>query len=141
MSPGVARAVLGALLMCSGAVKADLDSVYAPAPPPNLAFVRFVNLTGQPLQVTLAPGQSLRLDRAQPVSRYEIVAEGGIRARLEGKTASSLLDIRLPAQRYATVALGAETPARFMADDASPFNMLKSRLSFYNLPKTYPPPC
>lgn len=128
------RPILIAWLCLPGALAhADIDSVYEPAPPANAGYVRFINPGSTPMTVRLSSMETLRVEAGQ-FSRYGVVTD--TRASLDISTPGRTTHVELPpiAGGYFTYALiPAQRAPLALQDDASAFNLLKSRLGFYNL--------
>lgn len=116
-----------------GLAHADIDSVYAPAPPADAAFVRFLNLSGRTASATFERGGQVRLDAGAGASRYEIVPGGRLKITFSGKAARPDVALEIPVRHYATCVLGPDARVRLLRDEADSFNLLKARLRFYNL--------
>ena len=97
------RPALGALLPCLALSFACgqriLDSLYAPDPPPNSAFVRVVN--GMSSDVAATVGTQRVGARMRDASPYVIVPQGAV-AFSAGKTAQT---VKVQAGKFYTLAL------------------------------------
>jgi hypothetical protein len=126
-----------ALLASLPAQAADF-ALYPTGPAQDSAFIRFVNATAAPLDVSAAQGQPLRLDAKQPASLYfPVQASPSIKGTLTSGEHSLAVDVSVEPGEFATVvalpqADGAlkQVTVREQPDD---FNGLKASLAFYSV--------
>lgn len=127
-----------AALLASLNVQAADFALYPTGPAQDSAFIRFINATAAPLDVSAAQGQPLRLDAGQPASLYfPVQASPSIKGTLLSGEHKLAVDVGIEPGEFATVialpdAKGAPTQVtvREQPDD---FNGLKASLAFYSV--------
>jgi len=120
-----------------GTLAADI-ALYPTGPAQDSAFIRFVNATAAPLDVSAAQGQPLRLEAKQPTSLYfPVQASPSIKGTLTSGEHTLAVDVAVEPGEFATVvalpqADGAlkQVTVREQPDD---FNGLKASLAFYSV--------
>ena len=131
---------LAAMASVIGIPGAGATTLYETGPAQDSAFVRFVNGTGQPLDVVAGGAKArLPLPVAQPVSDFQSVkpqsaitgdfegpaGRAPVRAKAGPGAFATVVAWAVPGQKALQTAVVTETP-----DD---FNGLKASLAFYNL--------
>ena len=81
------KQVFVALLLLGQALAQDLAGLYAPAPPPDSAFVRVINTTATPVSATL--GSKAAAAPKAGISTYVVVPQGKVAAKV-GAVSSNL---------------------------------------------------
>lgn len=127
-----------AALLASLQVQAADFALYPTGPAQDSAFIRFINATAAPLEVTAAQGQPLRLDAKQPASLYfPVQASPSIKGTLVSGEHKLAVDVGVEPGEFTTVvalpqADGAlkQVTVREQPDD---FNGLKASLAFYSV--------
>ncbi|MDX2004740.1 MAG: alginate O-acetyltransferase AlgF [Meiothermus sp.] len=109
---------------------ANPAGLYAPAPPPDAAFVRVVNAT--PAAVRASARQTVLAERLAfaAVTPYKVIKGGSYTLEVGGRTIS----VDLEAGRFYTVSL---TPSGlWLNPDQTASSLTKARISLYNLSGT-----
>ena len=120
------RKMLTAIAVLSGIASAqDLAGLYAPAPPPDSAFVRIINATATPLSATL--GSKAATAPKAGISTYVVVPQGNVAAKVGA--ASNTLAV-VTGKFYSAVWNG--KTFRLMTD-VSADDRAKAQLTVYNL--------
>jgi hypothetical protein len=136
------RAVL-ALALCLAAASAGAAEkrLYPSGPPHGVAYLRFANLSPEPVKIRSAAAElALPAAGAARVGEYDPVTPGealtGI-VELAGKTRP--LQVTLAPNEFVTVAIGGSAGAgpeiTLLREVPSDFDALKSALALYNLDK------
>lgn len=132
---------LGALLYLSGvgAAQAADIALYPTGPSEDSAFLRFVNASESPLQLTAAgSGASLRLEGEQRASDFLTVpANKPVQGSLSVGEQQHTLDVSVAPGEFASVVAiaQADQPLQVLTVREQPddFNALKASLAFYSL--------
>ena len=103
----------------------DLAGLYAPAPPPDSAFVRVINATATPLSATL--GSKAAAAPKAGISTYVVVPQGNVAAKI-GAASSSLTVV---AGKFYSVVWNGKTFK--LLTDASADDRAKALITVYNL--------
>lgn len=118
---------LSLMLLTTFAHSQDLNTLYAPAPPPDSAFVRLINTTAKPLSATLG-GKAAAAPKAG-ISTYLVIPQGTVAAR------SGTISVNLPVvagKFYSAVWTGKTFK---LMTDSSADDRAKALLTVYNLSK------
>lgn len=120
------RKMLTAIAVLSGIASAqDLAGLYAPAPPPDSAFVRIINATATPLSATL--GSKAATAPKAGISTYVVVPQGNVAAKV-GAANNTLAVV---AGKFYSAVWNGKT-FRLMTD-VSADDRAKAQLTVYNL--------
>ena len=120
------RKMLTAIAVLSGIASAqDLAGLYAPAPPPDSAFVRIINATAAPLSATL--GSKVATAPKAGISTYVVVPQGNVAAKV-GAASNTLAVV---AGKFYSAVWNGKT-FRLMTD-VSADDRAKAQLTVYNL--------
>ena len=103
----------------------DLAGLYAPAPPPDSAFVRVINTTATPVSATL--GSKAAVAPKAGISTYVVVPQGNVAAKV-GAASSNLAVV---AGKFYSAVWNGKT-FRLMTD-VSADDRAKAQLTVYNL--------
>jgi len=118
---------IGFVFLIGSATAQDLQSLYAPAPPPNSAFVRVINTTAVPVTATM----NAKVTNAPKsgISAYVVVPQGNITAK------SGLTSVGLPvsAGKFYSAIWNGKTFK--LVPDLSADDRAKALLTVYNLSK------
>ena len=124
-------------LAAAGNARAD-DALYPTGPAGGVAYLRFANLTGQPVTISSATAKiTVPPDNEQRVRRYDPVTPGTeLTATVHDGAAGKPVRIRLEQNELATVAVAA-TPGGGLTtvifrETPSDFNASKASLVLYN---------
>ncbi|MFC4455922.1 alginate O-acetyltransferase AlgF [Deinococcus sonorensis] len=117
------------LVLASGTASAqDTTSLYAPAPPPNSAFVRLINATATAASGTI--GSSAVTAAKAGVGTYQIIPQGAVSVHVGSVTQQ----VNVSAGKFYSLVWTGKT-FRLM-DDPNADNRAKALLVVYNLSST-----
>ena len=116
---------LCAALLIGTTTAQDLAGLYAPAPPPDSAFVRIINATATPLSATL--GSKAATAPKAGISTYVVVPQGNVAAKV-GAANNTLAVV---AGKFYSAVWNGKT-FRLMTD-VSADDRAKAQLTVYNL--------
>lgn len=140
MKAAVVHALTGLLSLTGLAVAQAADiPLYPTGPSEDSAFLRFVNASESPLQLTAAgSGASLRLEGEQRVSDFLTVpADKSVQGSLSLGEQQHALDVSVAPGEFASVVAiaQADQPLQVLTVREQPddFNALKASLAFYSL--------
>jgi hypothetical protein len=127
-----------AALLASLHVQAAEFSLYPTGPAQDSAFIRFINATAAPLDVSAAQGQPLRLDAKQPASLYfPVQASPSIKGTLVSGEQTLAVDVGIEPGEFATVialpGANGKTEQVTVREQPDDFNGLKASLAFYSV--------
>lgn len=119
--------IAGILILLSSALAQDTHGLYAPASPPDSAFVRLINASALPLSAALN-GKVTLVPKAS-IGTYLIIPQGSVAAK-SGKVS---MNLPVSAGKFYSAVWNGKT-FRLMAD-ASADDRAKALLTVYNLSK------
>lgn len=119
------KQVFVVLLLLGQALAQDTQGLYAPAPPPDSAFVRVINASASPLSATL--GSKAATAPKAGISTYVVVPQGSVTAKV-GAVSSNLAVVA--GKFYSAVWNG---KAFRLMTDVSADDRAKAQLTVYNL--------
>jgi hypothetical protein len=127
-----------AALLASLQVQAADFALYPTGPAQDSAFIRFINATAAPLEVTAAQGQPLRLDAQQPASLYfPVQASPSIKGTLVSGEHKLAVDVGVEPGEFTTVVAlpqaGGTLKQVTVREQPDDFNGLKASLAFYSV--------
>lgn len=127
-----------AVLLASLQVQAADFALYPTGPAQDSAFIRFINATAAPLDVSAAQGQPLRLDAKQPASLYfPVQASPSIKGTLVSGEHTLAVDVGIEPGEFATVialpGANGKTEQVTVREQPDDFNGLKASLAFYSV--------
>ncbi|MBP0494783.1 alginate O-acetyltransferase AlgF [Roseomonas indoligenes] len=140
---GLAAAILSFSVLGAGTVPAMAQgqaAVYDPQPPPDSAYIRFVNTLGEELAVRPAflPAQRLGTKPEERVTQFAVAQRvGGRELTLEASAGrrTGRATLKLNPGSFNTILVQAQGDGGLEIKaivDESEFNRARSRLSFYN---------
>ena len=111
--------------------------LYPTGPSADSSFVRFINATDVPLELTAAGSQArIKLDGTQPAtSFYPVAAKAEIKGRFTSTDAQTDVSVRVkPGEFVSVIALsdGAKLKQLVVGEEPDDFNALKASLAFVN---------
>jgi hypothetical protein len=127
-----------AALLASVQVQAADFALYPTGPAQDSAFIRFVNATAAPLEVSAAEGQPLRLDAKQPASLYfPVQASPSIKGTLISGEHKLAVDVGVEPGEFTTVVALPQADGTLkqvtVREQPDDFNGLKASLAFYSV--------
>lgn len=125
------------VLACSTLANAA-PALYATGPAKDAAFIRFVNASPAPLEVTAQSGQApLRLEAAEPVSLlFAVDPSKPIKGVLVSGEHKLLIDLKVAPEEFVTVFAmpdGGGIQQSVVREPDPDFNALKASLAFFNV--------
>ena len=129
----LAASCCAALLTSLHAQAADF-ALYPTGPAQDSAFIRFINATAAPLEVSAAQGQPLRLDASAPASLFFPVQAGNsIKGTLVSGQQKRAVDVSIEPGEFATVIALPDATQVTVREQPDDFNGLKASLAFYSV--------
>lgn len=130
-------AALAAAAMGAVSAQAAEGRLYPSGPPNGVAYLRFVNLTPQPVTIASAAAKvTLAADDAHRVGEFDPVTPGvALTGSAQSGEATRPIDVTLTANEFVTVAVTADGTGiglMLFRETPSDFNALKSSLALFN---------